>query len=374
MSRSRNPLTRGATAAGRAQMDRAGYAARVPPVAVLTPFAFPSVRGNAITAERVVAGLRERGLRVSAWDLSATAEADVAAAVEASRPVLVHAFHAYRSGPLALRLARRLEVPLVVTLTGTDANHELLDPEHAPVVRRVLEGAAAVTAFDASIGEHVAAVLPDLRARLVTVPQAVHFAAAEPFDLEARWRLPADRLLFVLPAGIRPVKAPRRLLGPFDRVVAAEPRVRLLYVGPVLEATEGEALARALGGRPWARHLGPIPHGSIPSLLEGADVVLNCSISEGGMANSVLEAMALGRAVLAADIPGNRALVEPEVTGLLFGTDAELEAGALRLAGDASLRARLGAASRARVSERYPPEREIEGYLNVYRRLIPVRA
>ena len=92
------------------------------------------------------------------------------------------------------------------------------------------------------------------------------------------------------------------------------------------------------------------------------------------MANSVLEAMALGRAVLAADIPGNRALVEPEVTGLLFGTDAELEAGALRLAGDASLRARLGAASRARVSERYPPEREIEGYLDVYRRLIPVRA
>jgi len=93
-----NPLTRGATAPGRAPIDRAGYAARVPPVAVLTPFAFPSVRGNAITAERVVAGLRERGVRVSAWDLSTTTEADVAAAVEAWRPVLVHAFHAYRSG------------------------------------------------------------------------------------------------------------------------------------------------------------------------------------------------------------------------------------------------------------------------------------
>src|SRR2546421_10950121 len=70
------PLTRGATAPGRARIDRAGYAARVPPVAVLTPFAFPSVRGNAITAERVVAGLRERGVRVSAWDLSAIPEAE----------------------------------------------------------------------------------------------------------------------------------------------------------------------------------------------------------------------------------------------------------------------------------------------------------
>ena len=350
------------------------YAAHVARVAVLTPFAFPSVRGNAITAERIVAGLRERGEEVSVWDLSATAEADIAGEVEACRPALVHAFHAYRSGPLALRLARRLEVPLVVTLTGTDANHELLDPEHAPTVRRVLEGAAAVTAFDASIGERVAAVLPDLRARLVVVPQAAHFAEAEPFDLDARWALPADRVLFLLPAGIRPVKAPLRPLGPFDRVVAADPRVRLLYVGPVLDPVEGRALAKALAGRPWARHLGPIAHAAMPSLLARADVVLNCSISEGGMANSVLEAQALGCAVLAADIPGNRALVEHEVTGLVFASDAELQAAALRLARDAALRARLGAAGGARVAERYPPAREVDGYREVYRRLIPVRA
>ena len=109
---------------------------------MLTPFAFPSVRGNAVTTERIVAGLRERGEDIRTWDLSAAAEADIAAAVEAWRPGLIHAFHAFRAGPLALRLARRLEIPLVVTLTGTDANHELLDAEHAPTVRRVLEGAA----------------------------------------------------------------------------------------------------------------------------------------------------------------------------------------------------------------------------------------
>src|SRR5262249_37485094 len=242
------------------------------------------------------------------------------AQVETGRPDLIHAFHALRSGPLGLRLARRLEIPLVVTLTGTDANHSLLEAEHAPTVRRVLEGAAAVTAFDASIVDHVAAVLPDVRGRLVVVPQAASFARAEPLDLDARWSLPSDTVLFALPAGIRPVKAPRRLLGPFDRVVAADPRVRLVYVGPVIDAAEGEALGRGLRSRPWARHIGPITHAAMPALLLRADVVLNCSISEGGMANSVLEALALGRAVLAADIPGNRALIEHEVTGLLFDT------------------------------------------------------
>ena len=107
------------------------------PVAVLAPFALPAVRGNAVTVQRIVNGLRARHVDVAMWDLSAAPEASIAAAVEGARPHLVHAFHALRTGPLALRLARRLEIPLVVTLTGTDANHELLDPVNAPHVRRV---------------------------------------------------------------------------------------------------------------------------------------------------------------------------------------------------------------------------------------------
>jgi glycosyltransferase involved in cell wall biosynthesis len=343
-------------------------------VAVLAPFAFPAVRGNAVTVQRIVAGLRARDVDVSLWDLSTTAEVAVAAAVERVQPTLIHAFHALRTGPVALRLARRLEVPLVVTLTGTDANHELLDPVNAPQVRRVLEGASAVTAFDVSIAEHVATILPDLRPRLVVVPQAVCFAAEAPFDLDARWRLPADRVLFLLAAGIRPVKAPRAPLPAFDRVAAADPRVRLLYVGPVLDAREGAALAAALATRSWARHIGVVPHAEMPSLIAQADVILNCSISEGGMANSVLEGMALGRPVLASDIPGNRALVEHGDTGLRFASDEELAAAALRLASDGGLRARLGAGARARVERDFPPSRETDGYLAVYRRLVPAGA
>jgi glycosyltransferase involved in cell wall biosynthesis len=347
---------------------------RAMPVGVLAPFAFPAVRGNAVTVQRIVSGLRSRDVDVALWDLATMPEAEVASGVEAARPPLIHAFHALRTGPLALRLARRLEVPLVVTLTGTDANHELLDPTNAPQVRRVLEGASVVTAFDASIVDQVASILPDLRTRLVVVPQAVRLDASAPFDLAARWPLPPDRVLFVLPAGIRRVKAPRAPLAAFDRVVAAEPRVRLLYAGPVLDHAEGEALAAALAHRPWARHIGVVPHAEMASLLTQADVVLNCSISEGGMANSVLEAMALGRTVLVSDIPGNRTLVQHESSGLRFRMDEELETAALRLARDVALRARLGASARARVDRDFPPSREIDGYLEVYRRVAPVVA
>src|SRR5258706_15601029 len=140
-----------------------------PRIALLTPFASPSVRGNAITVARVARGLRQRGLELATWDLSIVPEDTVMREVEAFRPTLVHAFHAFRVGPLALRLARRAELPLVVTLTGTDANHDLFDPDRAAGVRRVLEGAAAVTAFHGSIVERVAGVLPDVPARPVVV-------------------------------------------------------------------------------------------------------------------------------------------------------------------------------------------------------------
>ncbi|MGH7310790.1 MAG: glycosyltransferase family protein [Candidatus Rokuibacteriota bacterium] len=341
-------------------------------IAVLTPFAFPSVRGNAVTVERVARGLRKRGLEVSVWDLSATPEAAIEAAVQADRPCVIHAFNAYRAGPLALRLARRMELPLVVTLTGTDANHDLFDPERAAVMRRVLEGAAAIVVFHGSIGERIAATLADLQARLITVPQAAALSAGESFDLATRWPLPAGRTLFLFPGGLRPVKRPRLPLVPLGRLVARRPDLRLLYAGPVLDASEGEALHAALAGRPWARHGGTVPHAQMASLLGQADVVLNCSISEGGMANSVLEALAAGRAVLAADIEGNRSLIEDGVTGLLFQGERELEAQAERLVADPALRARLGAAGRARMTALYPPAREIGGYLDVYRRLVPV--
>jgi glycosyltransferase involved in cell wall biosynthesis len=125
-------------------------------VALLTPFAPPSVRGNAITTARIARGLRARGVDLRVWDLSAGRDATVAAEVAEHAPTLIHAFHAYRAGPLALRVARRAEIPLVVTITGTDVNHDLFDPERAGLVRRVLEGAAAISVFHESIARRIA--------------------------------------------------------------------------------------------------------------------------------------------------------------------------------------------------------------------------
>jgi glycosyltransferase involved in cell wall biosynthesis len=213
--------------------------------------------------------------------------------------------------------------------------------------------------------------MPEMAVRLVVVPQGVVFepAAGHWPIAAALQRAPGPLILF--PAGLRKVKQPALPLEPLDRLRPQHPGLELLYVGPIVDPAEGETFVRSLAAHPWARHLGAVPHNRMPALLELADVVLNCSLSEGGMANSVLEALALGRAVLASNIPGNRSIVEDGVTGFLFDSPDELAAKADRLLTDPDLRARLGEAGRERVSARYGADREIDGYLAAYTRLAP---
>jgi len=342
-------------------------------VAVLTPYAAPSVRGNAITVDRIVRGLRERRVELRVWDLSVVPEGAVEHQITQYGPALIHAFHAFRTGPAALRLARRTGLPLLVTVTGTDVNQDLFDEDAAPIVRRVLEGASAVSVFDESMAARIMDVLPATAARLVVIPQSAAFEtppAGHWPPLAALQRLPGPIVLF--PAGIRKVKRPALPLPALESLRDRHPTLELIYVGPIIDDADGEALRRLLLGYPWARYLGAVPHHRMPALLELADVVLNCSLSEGGMANSVLEALSLGRAVLASDIPGNRTLVEDGITGLLFGDADELTAKADRLLRDPDLRARLGTAGRERVSARFGADRETDGYLAAYSRLAPV--
>jgi glycosyltransferase involved in cell wall biosynthesis len=339
----------------------------MPPfVVLLCPTPLDPPRGNAVTVARIARGLRARGLDARVWHApDAAAGAALESEAAHARPALVHAFHARHAGPLGRRLAAVAGAPLVITLTGTDVYEDLPHPARGPLVRETLAAAAAVTAFHESVAAALGGNGGPRETRLAIVPQSVQF---EPPGAAASPRITGDPCL-LFPAGVRAVKRPRLPLAALDGLARRRPATRLWYAGPVLEPDEHARLLRDLAARPWARHVGAVPHAAMPALLTAADIVLNCSRSEGGMANAVLEALALGRAVLASDIPGNRSLIEPDVTGLLWDSEAELAEGAERLAADPALRGRLGEAGRRLVAERFTPTAEAEGYLAVYARV-----
>jgi len=105
----------------------------------------------------------------------------------------------------------------------------------------------------------------------------------------------------------------------------------------------------------------------VAACLAAADVVALPSLQE-GLGVAALEAMAAGRPVVASRVGGLAEAVVHEETGLLVppGDPTALATALARLARDPGLRARLGAAGRARVLAHYTAARMAEGTLACY--------
>jgi len=153
-------------------------------------------------------------------------------------------------------------------------------------------------------------------------------------------------------ANLRPVKGLEVFVRAAAEVAAAHPGAsfHLAGEGPLRAELGRLADELGLGGRLALR--GSVA--DVPAFLAGLEVAVLPSLSE-GMSNALLEYMAAGRAVVATAVGGNVRLIEDGVTGLLVppGDARGLAAAVGRLLSDPALAARLGAAARRRVEERY---------------------
>ena len=105
--------------------------------------------------------------------------------------------------------------------------------------------------------------------------------------------------------------------------------------------------------------------------FEKMDIAVHASIVPEPFGLVVVEAMAAGLPVVAADAGGPAEIITDEVDGLLYplGDVEALAATLRRLAGDASWRARLGAAARERASN-FTPESVVARLMHVYERVL----
>jgi sugar transferase (PEP-CTERM/EpsH1 system associated) len=109
----------------------------------------------------------------------------------------------------------------------------------------------------------------------------------------------------------------------------------------------------------------------IPQLLRAMDVFVLPSMNE-GISNTLLEAMATARPVIAARVGGNPELVAHESTGLLYDPrqpDGLLQA-MLRYRRDGNLTNIHGGAGRRRACERFSLQSMVNGYTDLYSRML----
>jgi glycosyltransferase involved in cell wall biosynthesis len=125
--------------------------------------------------------------------------------------------------------------------------------------------------------------------------------------------------------------------------------------------------------RRWAAEPGIAWHGptdDVARVWRENDLAMLLSYRE-GLPKALVEAAAAGRAIIASDVTGCREVVRDGVEGLLVPLgDLDAAARALvRLAGDAALRARLGAAAHARFVERFTEAAVIRTMTGLYAEL-----
>jgi hypothetical protein len=229
--------------------------------------------------------------------------------------------HAWKSGRFWLESSAVNFCPATVLLTGTDINHDVNDPAKGPVIEKVLQHTAAIVSQNQETVDSLRRQKPLWIDRLHFIPPGVSLGTT-PYPLRKLHGIQAQCKLFLHPAGIRPVKANLELLKLCDPLAEHNRNFTIAFCGPDLDPDYFNKFMTAINKRPWAHYLGVIPPEAMPSAMSEADIILNHSSSE-GMSNALLEAVAVGRTVLAKGIPGNTAIQYSGRRIMYYDTDEE---------------------------------------------------
>lgn len=133
-----------------------------------------------------------------------------------------------------------------------------------------------------------------------------------------------------------------------------------------------QSYARSLGlGEDRVQFLGVVPRSDMLSFLRHAKLVVVPSFTE-SCPYSLIEAMAMGKAVVASSLPGTRDMLEDGVSGLLVppGDPAALGTAITRLLDDESLRRRFGDAAAAVAKSKFSLARMCDDTVRYFERVL----
>lgn len=277
------------------------------------------------------------------------------------RPDLIHVQdpHFLSQG---IRLARKLCRPLIVNISDQVEASALVIRQPIPELKVIISVSESVqqqipeTPFMATIEKRV--ILPG-----VEVPEAANI------DLP----LDDDRSPVIGMAGpLEIVKGAAFFLRACHRVVEAGHDIRIVIAGSGPEERSLRKLAASLqlskrltfvdGGVAMAGYLDAIDIYCLPSLQQGLGVVM-------------LEAMALGRPVIASGVGGVMSVIEDNVNGLIVPPSDSRSLGdrIIELLQDREKARRIAAAGQQMVRDRFNENRMLDEVLQIYREVHEAR-
>jgi glycosyltransferase involved in cell wall biosynthesis len=205
------------------------------------------------------------------------------------------------------------------------------------------------------------------------LPEGSGAAAIPPCSPALVPPLPPDAGVILYVANLFPYKGHLDLVGAAATVTARFPKARFVLAGRE-EGTGAQVRNRieALGLGDQVRLLGP--REDIPALMAAASLVAHPSHEE-GFSNTILEAMAAGKAVVATAVGGIPEAVEDGVTGILVPPrrPERMAEALLSLLEDPAGARAMGEAGRRRVLEQFPLGKMVREIEALYDDLLPGR-
>lgn len=317
--------------------------------------------------------LRDEGFEVRSceaccgWDFRVMSR--LAAMIRELNPRVVHSFlfHANLAAKFAAQSVGFPASRLICEIQTVEVERNW----HLWVDRRTFDLCRFTIGNSPSVVEHlhVAAGIPSDRLRLVCGGIDVNsIQLAEPTNARALG-LPSDAKIIFWAGRLDPIKGLDHLI---DAVaVMNDAIVHLVLAGDGPIRGELQAQVDAMSLTPRVHFLGP--RRDIPSLLKACDVFAFPSRTE-GLPNALLEAMAAGCAIVATDVPGNRDLIQYQISGYLvpYGDTAGLAGHLQFVLANPDLRAQIRRGAIHAVETHWRLEHTIESYAAMYLEVTPV--
>lgn len=291
----------------------------------------------------------------------------VKAFIAANKIQLVHA-HGTRANSNVYWATKKLNLPLVYTIHGWSFHDD-----QNPLIRKVRVMGEQLLTNKSDINISVSASNQQSgkkyfsRFESVVVNNGIDqhkFDPARSFkDVRSELNIPKDVTLVLFVARFIHQKQPRKLISAFARAVKQLPSLRLLMVGDGDQKPEALEMVKQLG---IAEQVIFAPfRQDVPDVLAAADIFVLPSLWE-GLPIGLLEAMAMGKAIIGTKVDGTSEVIQHNVNGLLLPVetlDNTLPQTIIQLT-DPALRERLGKQARATISSTYSAAtmtRQIEG-------------
>jgi len=302
--------------------------------------------------------------------------------VETFQPDIIHTHHPFLLGKIALKVAKRNNVPIVMTYHSMYEEYIHYVPFLPEgilkgfVIRNVKNFANKLDAIVAP-SESILKILHErkLKPPVRVIPTGInpkYFVTSPATRLSTRknWGVKEEDVVIISFARIAKEKNFNLLFQAFAQILKkVSVPLKLVLGGDGPAKPELEKLSQTLGIQKNTIFTGEIRHEDVPNFLAGGDIFAYSSTSE-TQGLVTLEALASGLPAVVVDAPGNRDAVLRDVCGLVSGTDLDSFSSALiQLITKKDLRMKLAGNARKRAEE-FSESRMAEKMAELYKSLL----